>query len=221
MIKNMIHLDKNKKQRTAYEVNLCLNENGETRLPPTELGKYTGYEIDYRKFDMHSLALKLGLTDTELNDVLDDKRSFWPVDVIEEGCNLIPNNRMPFEPTHPGRILKREIQYRELDLAELAQQMGISLTELTEILDCKRPVTEEYAGKFEAALDLSAATMRGLQADYDIEAVLIPLRNLRRLQNEKRKKQQQKRVSRTLPLQEWQPRRQSVPVPQRVAAMEI
>jgi addiction module HigA family antidote len=129
---------------------------------------------------------------------------------------MIANNVLPYEPTHPGDFLKEEIEYRELNLDELATQMGITDRELIEILGEKRPVTEDYAQRFETVLGLSAEWLRNMQESYDIEAVLIPLRDQWQL-----KKQQQKRVSRTLPLQDWHPRRQSVPVPQRVAAMEL
>jgi addiction module HigA family antidote len=187
-----------------------------------------GNEIEYRGLSMQQLAHKIGLTDAELNDVLNDKRSHRPM-VFIDGVDplMIANNLMPYEPAHPGRILKREILYRELDLTQLAGQMGITHTELTEILDCKRPVTAFYAKKFETALDLSADTMRAMQADYDIEAVLIPLRNLRRLQKEQLKQQHLKKAGQMLidrkkpeknirkrraaPLQVWlQPRRQRV-----------
>jgi addiction module HigA family antidote len=175
----------------------------------------TGYEVDYSGLTMQQFATRIGLTESDLIDILDDKRSYWEVDVIPEGCDLFPDNMLPYAPTHPGEMLKEEIEYRELNLTELAGQMGITETELMEILDEKRPVTENYASRFEAAdIGFTAQFLRKAQSDYDIECVLIPMRNLRRLEKENLRKQQHP----SLPLHEWHRfRRQSVPVKQRVA----
>ena len=51
----------------------------------------------------------------------------------------------PYTPTHPGEILKEEIEYRGISQKKLAEQIGISYTMLNEILNAKRPVTETMA----------------------------------------------------------------------------
>jgi addiction module HigA family antidote len=172
-----------------------------------------GNEVEYRGLTLQEFATRIGLTESDLIDVLDDKRSYWPVAVAKEGS--IPDNMMPYAPTHPGDMLKEEIEYRELNLTELAGQMGITERELIEILDEKRPVTEDYARRFEAAdIGFTAEWLRNMQSGYDIECVLIPMRNLRRLEKENLRKQQQP----SLPLHEWHRfRRQSIPTKQRVA----
>lgn len=80
-----------------------------------------------------------------------------------------PNELLPFEPTHPGEILKEEIEYRGLSQKTLSQQMGISYSMLNEILNCKRPVTETLALCFEAALGIEAQMLVNMQADYNIQ----------------------------------------------------
>ena len=60
----------------------------------------------------------------------------------------------PYSPTHPGEILKEEIEYRGISQKKLAEQIGISYTMLNEILNAKRPVTETMALYFEAALGI-------------------------------------------------------------------
>jgi addiction module HigA family antidote len=183
----MIELEKILKQTV-----LSLYGKEKSTFPPI------GNEVEYRGLTFHQLAMKLGLTDEELYDVLDEKRSYKEMVYIEGVDPMsIANNMMPFEPTHPGDILKEEIEYRELDLYQLAQQMGITHQELIEILDCKRPVTQDYAQKFEDALEISATTLRSFQVDYDIEAVLIPLRSIIRAQKEKHKKYKQMLMERT------------------------
>ena len=58
---------------------------------------------------------------------------------------MIANNITPFEPTHPGEILKDEIEYRGISQKKLAKEMGVSYTVLNEILNAKRPLNTEYA----------------------------------------------------------------------------
>ena len=41
---------------------------------------------------------------------------------------MIANNIDPFEPTHPGELLKDEIEYRGISQKKLAVEMGVSYT---------------------------------------------------------------------------------------------
>ena len=84
---------------------------------------------------------------------------------------MIANNLTPYEPTHPGEILKEEIEYRGISQRKLAAQMGISYSVLNEVLNAKRPVTTEYALLFEAALGLEAGIFIRMQADYDLQTI--------------------------------------------------
>ena len=54
---------------------------------------------------------------------------------------MIANNLEPSEPTHPGELLKEEIEYRGISQKKLAQEIGISYKVLNDILNCRRPVT--------------------------------------------------------------------------------
>jgi len=74
-----------------------------------------------------------------------------------------------FCPTHPGEVLKDEIEYRGISQKKLAMQMGVSYTVLNEVLNAKRPVTIEYALMFEAALGLDAEPLIGMQTDYNLQ----------------------------------------------------
>ena len=84
---------------------------------------------------------------------------------------MIANNLVPHEPTHPGEVLKDEIEYRGISQQKLAEQMGIDYSVLNEILNGKLPVTTEYALLFEAALDIDAEPLLGMQADYDLQTI--------------------------------------------------
>lgn len=59
--------------------------------------------------------------------------------------DMIANNLTPAFPTHPGEILKDEIEYRGISQRKLAEEMGIAYSALNEILNGKRPVTEKTA----------------------------------------------------------------------------
>ena len=58
---------------------------------------------------------------------------------------MIANNLNSFEPTHPGEVLKDEIEFRGISQKKLAEEMGVSYTVLNEILNAKRPLNTEYA----------------------------------------------------------------------------
>ena len=53
---------------------------------------------------------------------------------------MLANELTPFCPTHPGEILKDEVEYRKISQRALARQMGISYSQLNEVLNGKRPV---------------------------------------------------------------------------------
>ena len=69
---------------------------------------------------------------------------------------MIANNLEPSEPTHPGELLKEEIEYRGISQKKLAQEIGISYKVLNDILNCRRPVTTNTALLVEAALGIPA-----------------------------------------------------------------
>lgn len=83
--------------------------------------------------------------------------------------NMIANNLTPFEPTHPGEMIKDEVEYRGLSQKKLAAEMGMSPSLLNEILNGRRRVSTEYALLFEAALGIDAELWIRLQADYDMQ----------------------------------------------------
>ena len=88
--------------------------------------------------------------------------------------NRIANNIEPYEPTHPGEILKDEIEYRGISQRKLASAMDVPYTLLNEVLNGKRPVNTEFALLIEAVLDLPAEPLLKMQARYNM---LITKRN--------------------------------------------
>ncbi|HBX44345.1 HigA family addiction module antitoxin [Limibacterium fermenti] len=74
-----------------------------------------------------------------------------------------------FTPTHPGEVLKDEIEYRGISQKKLAARMGISYKILNDILNQRRPVTATTAMLFEAALDVPADSLMRLQLKYNLQ----------------------------------------------------
>lgn len=82
---------------------------------------------------------------------------------------MIANNLEPFEPTHPGELLKEEIECRGISQKELSRQTGIPYTALNEVLNGKRAITTEYALLIEAALGIESDFWLKMQMDYNIQ----------------------------------------------------
>lgn len=101
--------------------------------------------------------------------------------------NMIANNLTPFYQTHPGEVLKDEIESRGISQKTLSEQMGMSYKAMNDILNERRPLTTETALLFEAALGISAKTLLGLQTEYNMAksknnpSFLDRLANIRRV----------------------------------------
>ncbi|ADQ78579.1 putative plasmid maintenance system antidote protein, XRE family [Paludibacter propionicigenes WB4] len=78
------------------------------------------------------------------------------------------NNIIPFSPTHPGEVLKDEIEFLNISKRKLSTQMGVSYFVLNGILNLKRPVNVEFALRVEATLGLEAEMLINMQTRYDI-----------------------------------------------------
>ena len=100
--------------------------------------------------------------------------------------DMIANNLEPFEPTHPGELLKDEIECRGISQRQLAADMGVSYTVLNDIVNGKRSVNTKFALLCEAALALPAHILIGLQADYDMQTTKRDKSFLKKLESVKR-----------------------------------
>ena len=81
---------------------------------------------------------------------------------------MIANNIEPAYPTHPGEVLKDEIEYRGISQRKLAAEMDVPYTQLNEILNGKRQLNTEFALLIEAVLDLPAEPLLKMQARYNM-----------------------------------------------------
>lgn len=70
---------------------------------------------------------------------------------------------------HPGQFLQEEIEERQLLKKEVARQLGILPTNLSEILNGKRNISPRLAVKLEIALGISAEYWLNLQMAWDLQ----------------------------------------------------
>lgn len=71
-------------------------------------------------------------------------------------------------PTHPGDVLKEELEARAISQRHFAECIGVSYTMLNEILNGKRPVTSDFALIVEAALGISPELLINMQTRYNM-----------------------------------------------------
>jgi len=76
-----------------------------------------------------------------------------------------------FCPTHPGELLKEEIEYRKISQIGLAKQIGIPYTALNDILNQRRQLTASTAMLFEAALGINADLLMRMQLKYNMQII--------------------------------------------------
>ena len=79
------------------------------------------------------------------------------------------NVKYGYTPTHPGEVLKDEIEYRKISQRKLAEQMGMSYKVLNDLLNGRRALTVSTAMMFEAALDVPADSLMRLQLKYNMQ----------------------------------------------------
>ena len=100
---------------------------------------------------------------------------------------MIANNLKPFQPTHPGEVLKDELEYRGISQRGLAKKIGISYSAFNEMLNGKRSLTTEFAMMLEAALGVDAAPLLAMQNEYDMlmaernDSFMEKLKRIRRI----------------------------------------
>ena len=71
-------------------------------------------------------------------------------------------------PTHPGDVLKEELECRKISQKKFSEVLGVSYTMLNEILNGKRPITSAFALMVEAALDINAELLVNMQTRYNM-----------------------------------------------------
>ncbi len=86
--------------------------------------------------------------------------------IIYDG--MTANNLTPFRATHPGEIIREELEFRGISQRELARVIGVCPTIINELIKGKRQLGTELALLIGAALGLDAEPLIQLQVRYNI-----------------------------------------------------
>lgn len=89
----------------------------------------------------------------------------------------------PFCPTHPGEIIKEELQCRNIPQKKFAAVTGISYTMLNDILNKKRSVSTEFALLMEASIGINAEMLVNMQTRYNLQIAKSDQKNIARVES--------------------------------------
>ena len=81
---------------------------------------------------------------------------------------MVANNLEPHYLTHPGEVIKEELEFRGISQRRLAAEIGVPVSQLNEVLNAKRPLNAEMALLIEQALGIDAEPLLSLQVKYNI-----------------------------------------------------
>ena len=70
--------------------------------------------------------------------------------------------------THPGDVLKEELEARGITQKRFSEVLNVPYTQLNEILNGKRPVTTDFALMVEAALGINPELLINMQSRYNM-----------------------------------------------------
>lgn len=90
-------------------------------------------------------------------------------DLYFKGKTSDKSELVPSSPIHPGEIVKDELEARGISQRKFASIIGCSYTVFNEILNCKRPITTDYALRIEAALGIKAYMLVNMQSEYNLQ----------------------------------------------------
>jgi HTH-type transcriptional regulator/antitoxin HigA len=96
---------------------------------------------------------------------------------------MTQNNLIPYEATHPGEILKDELDARGIKQKDFALEMDVKPSFLNEILNKKRPITADLAIVLEKILGIAADYWMRFQSQYEIDRAKVKEKNQVRLKN--------------------------------------
>ena len=88
--------------------------------------------------------------------------------------------------THPGDVLKEELEARGISQKKFSEVLSVPYTQLNEILHGKRPVTTDFALMMEVALGINPEMLINMQSRYNMSVAKQKKPLLARLVNIKK-----------------------------------
>jgi antitoxin HigA-1 len=81
---------------------------------------------------------------------------------------------MPMKnPSHPGRLLKDDIEALNLTVAVAAEGLGVTRQQLYNVINGKSGITAEMAVRLEMAIGGTADGWLGMQVAYDLAQIRL------------------------------------------------
>ena len=74
---------------------------------------------------------------------------------------------IPFIAVSPGLHIQRELEARDITVAQFAPKLGLTPSDLEKLFDGENPITSEIAKLLEREWGMSSEIWLGLQAKYD------------------------------------------------------
>ena len=87
-------------------------------------------------------------------------------------------SKTPWTATHPGTILRYELEDREISQKDFAVMIGMQKSHLNELIKGKRPITKPIADKIEGVLGISAVSLVNMQTQYEYDIKVIEQRGV-------------------------------------------
>ena len=99
---------------------------------------------------------------------------------MENKHKVIGSNQQPIYSkiaTHPGEVLKDEIEERKLVKTEVVKKLGIQPGHLSELFKGKRNISPALALKLQELLDIPAESWLILQNHYDLTMLKLQVQD--------------------------------------------
>jgi addiction module HigA family antidote len=98
---------------------------------------------------------------------------------------IYANDLTPGKASHPGEVIREEIKTRGIKQQELARQMGIAKTVISEIINGKRNLTPMLSLNLEKVLGINAEFWMNFQMQYEIDLIRIKYKKQKNKSNRK------------------------------------
>lgn len=98
--------------------------------------------------------------------------------IINKRSNDMTTNKLiPFIATHPGEVIKDEIEARNISLQTFASLLGVESSYLDELISGKRSITVDTASLLERELCIPASFWLHLQSQYNLDCRNIEIKH--------------------------------------------
>ena len=97
--------------------------------------------------------------------------------IINKRSNDMTTNKLiPFIATHPGEVIKDEIEARNISIQTFASLLGVESSYLDELISGKRSITVDTASLLERELCIPASFWLHLQSQYNLDCRNIEIK---------------------------------------------